>query len=665
VFEVLPERCVNCHACIAACPVKCNDGSGEFVNVRHEACIGCGACIDACSHGARQLVDDTAQFLRDVADGHRISAIVAPAVAATFPGQELRLNGWLKSLGVRAVFDVSFGAELTVKSYLAHVESERPKTVIAQPCPVLVSYAELYRPELLPYLAPADSPMVHTMKMVREYYPAHADDALVVVSPCIAKKREFLVTGFGDYNVTLASLERHFQAQNIDLRRYPETAFDNPPAERAVLFSSPGGLLETARRWDDDLGRVSRKIEGTHVVLDYFNHLGSAIADGIAPLLVDCLNCERGCNGGTGTLRRQASPDVLEHHVRERARAMQRLHAGDAPADAKAKVEALVEQHWRPNLYTRKYEDRSQLARLQEPSELELRRIYASMSKFEAADLYNCNSCGYGSCKAMALAIHNGRNQPSNCHHHTVHQLDTAKQSEAKRRVRDAELKNLGNATERIRETAQFLSRTVEALNQRMTGVNQRTRSALERTFHARQLTAESQSVVEKLDESSKSVGRVVDLIETTAGQLKFLSLNAMITSSRAGDTGRGFGVVAGEVRALAQSTARAAAEIIGQIEFSEAQTERAQQALVQIDRVAVELHGLQEQITGTVLEQTELTASVEARVKELASALDEVSSSLVRLANADEREDPEKSDRQGGSAERRRPAAGSAPARA
>ena len=69
-----------------------------------------------------------------------IVAVVAPAVASYFPNQYLKLNGWLKSLGVRAFFDVSFGAELTIKSYLHHIESNHPKTVIAQPCPAIVTY---------------------------------------------------------------------------------------------------------------------------------------------------------------------------------------------------------------------------------------------------------------------------------------------------------------------------------------------------------------------------------------------------------------------------------------------------------------------------------------------------------------------------------------------
>jgi len=51
-------------------------------------------------------------------------------VVANFPDQYLQLNGWLTSLGVSAVFDVSFGAELCAKSYAAHIRRHSPQVVI-------------------------------------------------------------------------------------------------------------------------------------------------------------------------------------------------------------------------------------------------------------------------------------------------------------------------------------------------------------------------------------------------------------------------------------------------------------------------------------------------------------------------------------------------------
>lgn len=125
VINVDPEKCCNCHRCISVCPVKmCNNGSGNHVSINHDLCIGCGTCIDACVHGARTGIDDMEEFFHDLQNGVPVVAIVAPAVAVSFPEQDLNLNGWLKSIGVKAVFDVAFGAELTTKSYVEQIKKE-------------------------------------------------------------------------------------------------------------------------------------------------------------------------------------------------------------------------------------------------------------------------------------------------------------------------------------------------------------------------------------------------------------------------------------------------------------------------------------------------------------------------------------------------------------
>ena len=190
VVEVIADKCCNCHRCISVCPVKfCNNGSSGTVTINPELCIGCGACIEACHHGARHGIDDTQAFFSDLKGGKNIIAIVAPAVAANFPGHELELNGWLKSIGVKAVFDVSFGAELTTKSYVEELRTSRPALMISQPCPALVTFIETYHPRLIKYLAKSDSPMAHTVKMIREYFPQYRDCAVASISPCFAKKK--------------------------------------------------------------------------------------------------------------------------------------------------------------------------------------------------------------------------------------------------------------------------------------------------------------------------------------------------------------------------------------------------------------------------------------------------------------------------------------------
>lgn len=415
------EKCVNCHACISACPVKyCNDGSGEYVSVNPYMCIGCGNCISVCSHSARFWIDDFDILMEDLAAGQKIVAVVAPSVTSNFPQTWYNLNGWLRKIGIEAVFDVSFGAELAVKSYIEILNNEKiGKPVISQPCPAIVTYIEMYIPELLPYLAPVDSPMLHAMKMIKKYYPKFAEHKIAAISPCLAKKREFHQTGLGDYNVGFISLNNYLQKNNINLLQFPKEHYSNPPAERAVGFSSPGGLLKTAERWVPGISEVSRKIEGVKNIYPYLDSLSQSIKNGSSPILIDCLNCEKGCNGGPLTVTDQFPIDDIEQAVKTRthqAISNYSKPSGDESSASPEKINQIVSRFWNADLYKREYSDLSINNRIIIPSEDELKKIFKMMRKNCDADFHNCCACGYDSCTNMAIAIYNGLNRPENCH---------------------------------------------------------------------------------------------------------------------------------------------------------------------------------------------------------------------------------------------------------
>lgn len=424
VIDIDKEKCINCQKCLAVCPVKfCNNASGEYLTVNQDLCIGCGECVRVCTHNARTVIDDIEQAMSALNRKEKLVAIVAPAVAAEFPETYLNLNGWLKSCGVSAVYDVSFGAELTVKTYLEHIKNNHPQVTIAQPCPAIVTYIEIYKPELIKHLAPAHSPMMHTVNMIKHFHPEYRNYKVLVISPCIAKRREFDEIGVDAYNVTMKNLREYLLKRSIDLRKYPASDFDNVPAERAVLFSTPGGLLRTAKRELPEIEDATRKIEGPGIIYHYLSDLEKNIGRNTAPALIDCLNCELGCNGGTGTSRSRTQ-DELEHAVEMRKRNMQQLYTkksafGRARTDLK-KLRKNVDSHWSEDLYRRTYKNlhESNLrGAVKMPDKMELEAIFHEMSKFTEKDMLNCSNCGYNSCEEMAVAIFNGLNKHSNCHH--------------------------------------------------------------------------------------------------------------------------------------------------------------------------------------------------------------------------------------------------------
>ncbi len=423
----------------------CNDGSGDFVSVDAMTCIGCGQCLAACPHGARQAVDDLPAFLAAVGQRSMV-AVVAPSVVANYPEEYLRLNGWLRSLGVAAVFDVSFGAELYARSCVEQLRSS-PQRMISSACPVVVNYLQIYEPQLLEYLAPLDTPMGHTMKMVRRFYPEFREHALVVLSPCPAKKREGAETGLGDYYLTFASLQKHLEEAGITLADFAPVVFDGPSPQQGLLCPRPGslqGMLEESL--PEFRGKV-RELHGTGAVFGYLRSLPETLGrcPECAPPLIDCLNCAHGCSGGPGSLLGEATPDEIEARLAARYQAEVAGQAMDRP-----RFEAIVAVHWEAGSYTRHYPDRSEDHRIRLPNEEERRTILRSLHKWSAKDLYNCCSCGYGSCEQMATALFNGLSRPENCYHYLLKERGLAQQSLAEYRDHLAQI--VEERTEELRE---------------------------------------------------------------------------------------------------------------------------------------------------------------------------------------------------------------------
>lgn len=525
VVEVIAENCTNCHSCIAACPTKyCNIANGGAMRVNDDACIGCGTCVRTCTHGARRGIDDGPAFFKAFDAGRPFVVIVAPSVKSSFPGRWLRLNSWLRSRGVLAVFDVAFGAELTVRSYVELLRTRNgsgrgePPLLIAQHCPVIVSYIELYKPELIPYLAAVGSPMHHTMQMVREFYPEYDGAAFAAFSPCIAKRREFDATGFGAYNVTFTSLTDRLREEGVDLDAFEEGEYDGDTAERAVLFPTPGGLLATMSREIPDLAERTRKIAGSNRVFDYLNDLPGMIEKGYNPLLLDCLGCELGCNGGPGVSLENRTRDELEwhtsqyeRHLRESFASKRRAHPGRDP------VARSIENRWKPGIYERKYVDRSPLIAFHRPDETEIKRIFSKeLLKGTRNDELNCGGCGYKTCRQMAVAIFNGLSTADHCHV-TRHKRFLAQSAERAQRQKllDAIFDNANEGLAALDAGLVFLhvnDRFLEIIGQASEGVVGQTADSVARRLGA---------WVENKEEFFADVARYGETHETMHGILK------------------------------------------------------------------------------------------------------------------------------------------------
>jgi methyl-accepting chemotaxis protein len=114
-----------------------------------------------------------------------------------------------------------------------------------------------------------------------------------------------------------------------------------------------------------------------------------------------------------------------------------------------------------------------------------------------------------------------------------------------------------------------------------------------------------------KLGSAADRIGEVIGIIQAIAAQTNLLALNATIESARAGEAGRGFSVVASEVKSLANQTASATQEIAGQISSIQSAVAEASQALTEANKIVDELSQIASAVAITADQQNQAVASI------------------------------------------------------
>ncbi len=207
---------------------------------------------------------------------------------------------------------------------------------------------------------------------------------------------------------------------------------------------------------------------------------------------------------------------------------------------------------------------------------------------------------------------------------------------------------DMASVAEQSSQQVQVVSSNSQQINQNMNQVSVSTRELaanireishnVNEVSHAIasavDITNSANTTITDLEARSQEIGEIIEVITAITQQTNLLALNATIEAARVGEMGRGFTVVANEIKELARETAVSAEDIIHKVEAIQASTVDATSAITKVSEITHQVYELAASIAAAVEQQAVTTNEISRNIADTARGSDEITHTITEFAS-------------------------------